>query len=165
MTENGEQRTERSDDASDFRFLFRNDKGRIGKDVWRRYAWRLFAILIPMYGFWLLLAPFAFHDLSKTPLFAPMTALAYAYAIVFAFTTMLVTISYVNLSAKRFRDLGRPSPLGLAALAPFAALLSGAAHFFQGLVEGVVPRWQVYPFDAAFVVVAAWTIYELGFRD
>ncbi|HMK90130.1 MAG TPA: hypothetical protein VK446_10935 [Methylocystis sp.] len=153
------------DGREDFHFLFRSDKGRIGQAVWRRYALRLFAILIPMYGLWLLLAPYAFHDLSKTPFFVPMTALAYAYALVFAFVTILVTICYINLSAKRFRDLERPSPLGLASLAPFAAFLAGAAHFFQGLVEGVVPRWQVYPFDAAFVIIAGWTIWELGFKD
>ena len=159
MTENGGRTTE------DFRFLFRQDKGRISAATWCRYAARIFAILVPMYGLWLLLSPYAFHDLSKTPLFAPMTALAYAYALVFAFVTIFATISYINLSAKRFRDRGRPSPLGLASLAPLAAFLAGAAHFFQGLVEGVVPRWQVYPFDAAFVIVAGWTIWELGFRD
>ncbi|HXY59064.1 MAG TPA: hypothetical protein VEH76_10840 [Methylocystis sp.] len=159
MTEDGGRTTE------DFRFLFRNDKGRIGAATWRRHALRIFAILVPMYGLWLLVAPYAFHDLKTTPFFAPMTAVAYAYALVFAFVTIFATISYVNLSAKRFRDRGRPSPLGLASLAPFAAFLAGAAHFFQGLVEGVVPRWQVYPFDAAFVVIAAWTIWELGFRE
>jgi uncharacterized membrane protein YhaH (DUF805 family) len=161
MTDGEAQGTER---APDFHFLFRSDQGRIGKALWRRYTLRMLAILVPMYGVWLLLAPYAFHDLSKTPLFAPMTALAYAYALVFAFAAILIAVSYVNLSAKRFRDLGRPSPLALASLAPIAAFLSGAAHFFQGLVEGVVPRWAVYPFDAAFVVIAAWTIWELGFK-
>ena len=25
------------------------------------------------------------------------------------------------------------------------------------------PRWQVYPFDTAAVIVAGWTLYQLGF--
>lgn len=158
--------TEREGETKeDFRFLFRQDTGRIGAATWRRYASRIFAILVPMYGLWLLLAPYAFHDLRTTPLFAPMTALAYAYALVFAFVTILATVSYMNLSAKRFRDLHRPAPLGLAALAPFAAFLAGAAHWFTHLVEGVVPHAAAYPFDAVFVAIAAWTIWELGVRD
>jgi uncharacterized membrane protein YhaH (DUF805 family) len=159
MAGDGEQGTD------DFRFLFREDKGRIGRETWHRHALRIVALLIPLYAIWLLLAPYTFHDLSKSAFFQPMTALAYAYAIFFAFALIFLTISYVNLSTKRFRALGRPSPLGLASLAPIAAFLSGAAHWFARLVEGVVPLWQAYPFDAAFVVIAGWTIWELGFKE
>ncbi len=111
----------------------------------------------------LLLAPYTEHDLAKSPLFVPMTALAYAYLMFFAFVAMLVAISFVNLSAKRFRDTGLPAPLGLASLPLFAASLAGAAHWLQPRIADVMPRWQVYPFDAAAIIVAGWTLYQLGF--
>ncbi len=86
------------------RFLFRADQGRVDRDVWRRAALGLLAFIAPFIGVGLLLAPYTEHDLAKSPLFVPMTALAYAYLIFFAFVAMLVAISFVNLSAKRFRD-------------------------------------------------------------
>jgi uncharacterized membrane protein YhaH (DUF805 family) len=145
------------------RFLFRSDQGRIDRDVWRRAALGLLAVFAIAFAPWPLLSPNAFHDLSKSPLFVPMIALTYAYAIFLSFFGIVIAISYINLSAKRFRDIGRPAPLGLASLLPFALFLAAAAHWFQRLVEGVVPRWQVYPFDAALILIAAWTIYDLGF--
>ncbi len=164
-TKDGRQETQNvCAPSSDFGFLFRTDQGRIDRQVWRRYAFRLFAVVAVMFALWPLLAPYTIHDLAKTPLFAPITALAYAYALLLSFVVIFVAISYINLSAKRFRDLGRAAPLGLACLAPLAVFFAAAAHWFQTLVEGVFPRWEIYPFDAALVVVAAWTIYELGFK-
>lgn len=147
------------------RFLFRTDQGRIDRDTWRRGALGLLAILAPFLGIWLLLAPYANHDLSKTPLFDPMVALAYSYLLFFAFVGMLIAISFVNLSAKRFRDLGRPAPLGLASLSPLAIFLDGAARWLQVRIEEVMPHWQVYFFDGAAALLVAWTIYELGFAN
>jgi uncharacterized membrane protein YhaH (DUF805 family) len=157
-------------------FLYRTDQGRVDREEWRRGALALLAILSPFVGMGLALAPYTDHDLSKTPLFDPMVALAYSYLIVFAIVAMLVAISFVNLSAKRFRAIGlqrtsegRPSltdrlpPLALASLIPLTAFLDGAAHWIQVRIEDVMPHWQVYPFDLCLVVVTAWTIYELGF--
>jgi hypothetical protein len=145
------------------RFLFRADQGSVDRDEWRRAALGLLAFVAPFIGVGLLLAPYTDHDLAKSPLFVPMTALAYAYLIFFAFVGMLVTISFVNLSAKRFRGIGLPVPLGLASLSPFAVFIAAAAHWLQTRIADVMPLWQVYPFDAAAVFVAGWTLYQLGF--
>ena len=124
------------------RFLFRADQGRVDRDVWRRAALGLLAFIAPFIGVGLLLAPYTEHDLSKSPLFVPMTALAYAYLIFFAFVAML---------------------LGLASLPLLAVFLAAAAHWLQPRIAEVMPRWQVYPFDTAAVIVAGWTLYQLGF--
>ena len=145
------------------RFLFRADQGRIDRDVWRRGAVALLAFVAPFVGVWRLLEPYTDHDLAKSPLFAPLTALAYAYVIFFAFVALLVAISFVNLSAKRFRDIGLSAPLGLASLPLLAVFLAAAAHWLQPRIAEVMPRWQVYPFDTAAVIVAGWTLYQLGF--
>ena len=74
-------------------------------------------------------------------------------------------MSFINLSAKRFRDRGLSPPLGLASLAPLLALVAGAAHFVQPYVAEVMSRWYVWGVDALFVAAALWTIYELGWRE
>lgn len=147
------------------RFLYRTDVGRIDRATWRRGALWLLAALAPLTVIWFALEPYSAHDLAKSPLWVPMTALAYAYLMFYAFILLLVSISFVNLSAKRFRDLGRPAPLGLAGLPPFCVFLAGAAHWLQPRVAEAMPRWQVYPFDAALVAVALWTVVELGVRE
>ncbi len=93
-------------DAERIRFLYRTDQGRIDRATWRRGAGALLAVLIPFTLIWLALEPYTTHDLSKTPFFAPGTAAAYAYVIFYAFVVMLIAVSFINLSAKRFRDRG-----------------------------------------------------------
>jgi hypothetical protein len=145
------------------RFLYRTDAGAIDRETWRRGAAALVAALVPFTLIWLALEPYTDHDLAKSPLWVPMTAAAYAFLILYAFIVMLIAISFVNLSAKRFRALGRPWPLGLASLLPLFALLAGASHFLQPRVAEVMPRWYIYPVDAALAGLALWTVYELGF--
>jgi uncharacterized membrane protein YhaH (DUF805 family) len=152
-------------DAERIRFLYRTDQGHIDRATWRRGALALAGVLAPFTLIWLALEPYTAHDLAKSPLWVPMTAAAYAYLLFYALIVLLVAISFVNLSAKRFRDRGWPAPLALAGLFPFAALLDGAAHWYPLLVEEAAPRWHMYPFDAALTVTAIWTLVELGFRD
>jgi len=147
------------------RFLYRTDEGAIDRVTWRRGANVLAAIVATATAPWLALAPHTDHDLAKTPLWAPMTALAYAYLLLYAFVGLLAAISFVNLSAKRFRALGMSPPLGVASLAPLAAFFAGAAHWLQPRVAEVFPRWGVYPFDLALLAALAWTVYALGFRE
>lgn len=145
------------------RFLYRTDMGQIDRATWRRGAVWLLAALAPITLIWLALQPYAKHDLANSPLWVPMTAAAYAYLMFYALGVLLVAISFVNLSAKRFRERGWPAPLGLASLLPFLALLAGAAHWMR--IAEAMPRWQVYPFDAALIVAAVWTVVELGVRE
>lgn len=145
------------------RFLYQTDEGGVDQKTWRRGAAALLAALVLFTLIWLALEPYTDHDLAKSPLWVPMTAAAYAYLIFYAFVVMLIAISFVNLSAKRFRDLGRPAPLALAGLTPLLALLAGATHWLQPHVAEVMPRWYVYPLDLALAGVVLWTVYELGF--
>lgn len=152
-------------DAERIRFLYRTEQGRIDRATWARGAGALVAVLAPFALVWLFLSPYTAHDLAMDPFFVPMTAVAYAFVIVYAFVILLVAVSYVNLSAKRFRAIGRVPPVGLAGLAPFMALLAGAAHWLQPRVAEVMSVWWVWGVDAALFAVIGWTAYELGFRD
>jgi uncharacterized membrane protein YhaH (DUF805 family) len=145
-------------------FLFREDSGRIDARDWLRGLRTLAFVLIPFAIAWTALAPYAVHDIATSAFFAPLTVAAYAFAIIYAFVVLLVAVSYVNLSAKRFRDLGLPAPLGLAALVPLAALITGAAHWLQPRVSEVMSRGWVAGADGLLIVVALWSFYELGTR-
>ncbi|MGD9541168.1 hypothetical protein [Methylocystis sp.] len=152
-------------DAARLRFLYQTEEGRIDRATWRRGAGALLAALAPLTLIWFALQPYSSHDLATTPFFAPMTILAYAYVIFFAFAVMLAVVSFINLSAKRFRDRGLTPPLGLASLAPLLALVAGAVHFWQPRAAEVMSRWYVWGVDAIFVAGTLWTIYELGWRE
>lgn len=145
-------------------FLYRTDQGRIDRATWAKGAAGLAAVLVPLTLVWQLLAPYTAHDLATSPLFVPQTVAAYAYLIFYAIAVLLVAASWVNLSAKRFRDSNRPAPLGLAGLLPLAALLTGAAHWLQPRVAEVMPRWHVTIVDVVLVAVAVWSLLELGCR-
>jgi uncharacterized membrane protein YhaH (DUF805 family) len=149
---------------ADARFLFRTDEGRIGRRVWWRGAGVLAAPLLVLTAIWLRLIPDARHDLGTTPLIAAAPLIAYSYLIVYAFAVVLIAISFTNLSAKRWRDRGRPAPTALAGLVPFLALLSGAAHWLQPRVATDMSYGYVIAVDALLAVAAVWTVVELGLQ-
>jgi uncharacterized membrane protein YhaH (DUF805 family) len=151
-------------DSERFRFLYRSDQGRIDPITWLRGVRPLALALVPFALIWTLLAPYTDHDIATSPFFVPQTALAYAFAILYAFVVLLVAVSYVNLSAKRFRDLGRSPALGFASLAPFVALVAGAAHWLQPRVAEAMARGWVWGADAVLIGVILWTLYELGLQ-
>lgn len=151
-------------DRARLNFLFREDRGRIGARDWLWGLRMLAFILVPFALVWTALAPYAVHDIATSAFFVPLTVVAYAFAILYAFVVLLVAVSYVNLSTKRFRDRGLPVPLGLAALVPLAALLAGATHWLQPRVAEVMARGWVYGVDGVLIVVALWSFYELGTR-
>lgn len=152
-------------DRERIRFLYRTEQGRIDRVTWLKGAGALAAIVAPFFLVWLALAPYTDHDLARDPFFMPMTAAAYAFVILYSFVILLVAVSYVNLSAKRFRDIGRAAPVALAGLAPLIALIDGATHWLQPRVAEVMPRLWVWGADAVLVAAIAWTIYELGFKN
>jgi uncharacterized membrane protein YhaH (DUF805 family) len=141
-------------------FLFQNYEGRIDRRTWLSGMLILAAILIPLTLIWTLIAPATHRDLSK-PQFLDIAALgAFVYLAIFAFAVILIAVSWTNLSAKRFRALGRPA--ALAAALPFSALVGGAAHWFQPRASDIVPGWALILVDIAIAAVAAWSLYELG---
>ena len=126
---------------SQFAFLFRTEQGRIDRQTWHYGAGLLALPLVVLTGLWLALAPYANRSLDQRAFADPRTFASYAYLVVYAFAVLLIAVCYVNLSAKRFRDRGRPAPVGLAGLLPFVALCDGAARWLQPRVaEGHADR-------------------------
>ena len=144
------------------RFLFRTEEGVIDAPTWRLHAGWLAALLVVMTLAWMLLRPYAHHDLAKSAFIAPMTILAFTYLVVFSFAVLLIAISYTMLSMKRFRDRGEP--VGLAGLVPLLALFSGSLHFIQPQAPDVISGWYLVATDAVLVGAMIWTVVECGFR-
>lgn len=144
------------------RFLFRSEDGVVDAPTWRRHTAWLAALVLAMTLVWRLLRPYAHHDLATQAFFAPMTIVAYAYLIVYAFAVIFIAISYTMLSMKRLRDRGEPT--GLAGLVPLLALFAGSLYFLQAKTPEVISYWYVVALDVALVLVVAGTIADLGFR-
>ncbi len=149
-------------DAGRTYFLFRSDQGVIDAPTWRRHSGWLVLLAVVLTGIWHELAPYAHHDLRTTAFLAPMTIVAFAYLIVFAFAVIFIAISFYNLSAKRLRARGLPT--GLAGLVPLGALLAGAASWLQPQVPDVISVWYVLGLDLLLVAATIWTAVDLGFR-
>ena len=150
-------------DRESIRFLFQTYEGSISRRRWRSGTLILAAILIPLTLIWLFIAPAAHRDLSTPELLNAAALAAFVYLAVFAFAVILIAVSWTNLSAKRFRAIGRPG--ALAAALPFAALLDGAARWFQPRASDVFPAWAPLIFDVALIAVAAWSFYALGLAN
>lgn len=144
------------------RFLFRSEQGVIDAPTWRRHSAWLVALALALTAVWLALRPFAHHDLKTTAFLAPMTIVAFAYLIVYAFAVILIAICYTMLSTKRLRDRGEPT--GLAGLVPLVALCAGALHFLQAKTPDAISQWYVVGLDALLLLVIVATIVDLGFR-
>jgi uncharacterized membrane protein YhaH (DUF805 family) len=142
------------------RFLFRTDQGLIGQKTWWIGSLWLGAIFALLSTISLLLSPYTRHDLAKTPLLDWHVIAAYLYLTFYIFALILIAICFYNLSAKRWRDRGKPS--ALAGLLPFFALLSGAVHWLYPQLGDEIPIWSVIATDAVFVALLLWTIVELG---
>jgi uncharacterized membrane protein YhaH (DUF805 family) len=147
------------------RFGFRTDQGRIAAKTWRQGTAFLAVPLAVLTLIWLLLAPFAEHDLAKTPFLAWGVIATYVYLLFYAFAILLIAICHYNLSVKRWRDRGWRFAGALAGLLPLAALISGAAHWLQPRVAEVIPFWYVAGVDAVLLAVIAWNAVELGFFE
>lgn len=154
-------------DAARFHFLFRSDAGEIDRATWKKYAGVLAGLVFALTLPWLYLRGHIVHDLAKDKFFEPSIFAAYAYALVYAFALILVGVSYMNLTAKRYRALGWRNPLGLASLVPLAAFLTGALRLAPILSPAgvdIVPFWAIWGAEAVFAAVAGWSVWELGMR-
>jgi uncharacterized membrane protein YhaH (DUF805 family) len=146
-----------------FRFLFRTDKGEITRETWWLGTAMTGGVVFVAAIIWFVISPFATSDLARRGLFDPATLGVYVYLMLYAFIILLGGVCWYNLSAKRFRAVGRaPSFAGL----PLAlALLTGAAHWTAPRVPDMVPFWSPWVLDAGLVLVILWTFYELGIRS
>ncbi len=149
-----------ADEGQSFFFLFRTDKGRVDRAVWWRGTVPLACLAVAATVGWVLLKPYAHHDLSTEPFLAPATVAAFAYLLLYAFALILIGVCEYNLSAKRFRDRGRPAEL--AAVLPLSLLFGSAVIWFIPRSFGSVPDWAAPVVVAALVGVAGWNVVELG---
>jgi len=143
-----------------FTFLFRTDAGRIDRPTWWRGMIMLAGPLVLATLGWIALAPWAHRGLDERALFDAASLVAYVYLLLYAFVILLVAVSFYNLSAKRWRDRGRPA--ALAGALPLALLLAGAAHWLVPRSEDMLPSWIALALDGLVLGVALWTAVELG---
>jgi len=143
-----------------FRFLYRESDGVIGPAEWVRASALPIGAAVVMTALAYALAPGP-RDLGSQPFFSLGLVATHAYFIIYGFALILLAIMQYFVSAKRFRDLGRPP--GLAGALPFSLLVAGAAAWLQPRSEGVLPAWSVWPFVALAFAVAIWNVVELGF--
>ena len=146
---------------SGFHFLYRTDQGRIDRARWIAAAAPLVIGLAVGTAILSAALPYANRTLDERVFYDPLAFAANAYIVAYAFALLLTAISWVNLAAKRFRDRGRPAPLGLAGLLPLAVLVAGAVDWLQPRVADIMPRWSVWGCEAAQALIALWTLAEL----
>ena len=144
-----------------FAFLFRTDRGRIDRAVWWRGSVPLALLAVAMTGVWLLLRPYASHDLATTAFIRLPTIVAFVYLIVFAFGLILLAVCEYNLSAKRFHDRGRPR--ALAAVLPLSIFGASALIWFIPRSFGEVPDWASPASLVVVLLVFGWNVWDLGF--
>ena len=143
-----------------FRFLYREDRGRISRAAWWRATLPLAALVALATAGWVAVRPYAVHDLNRQPFIDGATVGAYLYLALYAFGLILAAVCSYNVSAKRFRDRGRAGRW--AAVLPLAAFLTGALVWFIPQSFGDVPDWAGGVAEVALLVVVAWNILDLG---
>jgi uncharacterized membrane protein YhaH (DUF805 family) len=147
-------------ETSRWSFLFRTDEGRIDAPTWRRNAALLVAIFAVLTVIWIFVEPFAAHDLAREPLFSLSVLAANLYRLVYGIAGILLLISYYNLSAKRWRDIGLPA--ALAGLLPFLVCVVAALHWLATRLVGEIPHFAVVIADIIVFVTLIWNVLELG---
>ena len=143
-----------------FRFLYRQTDGVIDRATWTRASVGPLGIVFVLTVIAWLVAPNQPRDLGTQAFFTLGLVASHAYLIVYSFALFICAVAEYFLSAKRFRDRGRPAEL--AGLAPFAVLLAGAANWFQPRSEGAMPEWAATAFDIVALAIIVWTVAELG---
>ena len=144
-----------------FRFLYRQTEGVIDRPTWVRASLGPLGIAFILTVIAYLVAPNQPRDLGSQGFFSVGIVLAHAYLILYGFALFVCAVAEYFVSAKRFRDRGRPAEL--AGLAPFALLVTGAAHWFQPRSEGAMPEWATTGFDIVALAIVIWTLVEPAF--
>ena len=120
----------------------------------------LVGIFVAASALWPFARPYAARSLDERAFFDPLAIAANLYLLLYGLAVILLAISWVNLSAKRFRDRDRVPPVGLAGLLPLVVVLDGALRWLQPQIADALPRPWVFAGDAAVVVALAWTVAE-----
>ena len=145
-----------------FRFLFRTDKGEIARDVWWLGTALTGAVAFVATLIWVRIRPLAKHTLAERGLIDPATLGVHVYLAIYAFLILLTGVCWYNLTAKRFRAVGRAP--ALAGLPLVLGLFAGAAHWVSPRLPEMVPLWSAYAIDMSLAFVVIWTLFECGFK-
>lgn len=148
-----------SAEEAGFRFLFRTDRGRIGRATWWRGTLPIALIALFAWGLWRLVRPFTEHGLEQPPL---AVLGAYLYLLTFSFTLLVLLVCEYNLSAKRFAARGLPR--ALAGVLPLSLLFGGAFAWYLPRSQGLLPDWTGWLAALCVLAVLMWNIVELGIR-
>jgi len=145
-----------------FRFLFRTDKGVIARDVWWLGTALTGAVAFVATLIWFAIAPLAKHGLAERGLIDAATLGVHLYLAVYAFLILLTGVCWYNLTAKRFREMGRAP--AFAGLPLVLGLFAGAAHWVAPRLPEMVPQWSATAIDICLAFVIIWTLFECGFK-
>jgi len=143
-----------------FHFLYRQTEGVIDRTTWIRASLGPLGIALGLTIIAWLVAPNQPRDLGSQAFFSLGLVVAHAYLILYGFALFVCAVAEYFVSAKRFRDRGRPAEL--AGLAPFAFLVAGSAHWFQPRSEGAMPEWATTAIDIVTLAIVVWTVVELA---
>ena len=146
-------------------FLYRKEEGHVDRTSWWLGALLLAAILFVLVMIWLVVRPWANRGLDERAMIDAPTIVAYIYVMFFSFAVLLIAVSYVNLTSKRFQTRGfKTLPAGLAGIPLLLLLITGALNWLNIRIAGAVPQWIVYAVIFACVASLVWHVVELGLR-
>ena len=141
-------------------FLYRSDEGEIDVATWWRGALILAGIFVVLTLGWIVIEPYADKSLATTVIGTIVVLTANLYRLAYGFISLMLLICLYNLSAKRWRNLGRPS--SFAGILPVALAVDAALHWLEPRVGGDLPHALVVVADIIVISVFVWTLIELG---
>ncbi len=109
---------------------------------------------------WILIEPFADKSLATTIIGTIVVLTGNLYRLAYGFICVLLLISLYNLSAKRWRNLGRPS--SFAGILPLAAAVTAALYWLEPRVDGDLPHYWIVAADIVLAGIFLWSVIELG---
>lgn len=143
-----------------FSTLFRSDQGEIGAPAWWRGILILGGIFAVLTLGWFFIEPLADKALATTITSTIVVLTANLYRIAYGVICLLLLICFYNLSAKRWRDLGRPA--SFAGILPVVGAIVAALHWLEPRTGGDTPHALVIVADMLLFVVLIWNVTELG---
>jgi uncharacterized membrane protein YhaH (DUF805 family) len=141
-------------------FLYRTDEGEIDATTWWRGALPLVGIFIVLTLGWILIEPLADKSLATTVVGTIAVLTGNLYRLAYGFACVLLLICLYNLSAKRWRNLGRPS--SFAGILPVAAAVTAALHWLEPRVGGELSHNWIIAADIILAGIFLWSVVELG---
>lgn len=148
---------------ANFRFLYREDEGTLGRAAWWVAVAPPALTLIVMTLVWLAVMPPGARDPARDGFFDARSVATYAYLLVFAFATLIGFIMIYFVTAKRLRDRGKPP--ALAGLLPFALFFAGAMRWLAARSEGAITPPMLWALDVAALAAVIWTLIECGLKQ